>query len=108
MGASWGGARGEVKRPTYTRAGPQGPVLRLRHFDRELIGWEKEKERALTLPLVRYKEGEAGFEGLEAGGTTVRLVYSQARRGRVLGRPREGDERGTKREEFRFRRRPAR
>ncbi len=76
-------------------------LLRIRHFDPKLVGRE-DRERALALPLVAKRAGEAVFEGAEYGGTgSVRLTY---RRG-------EGDtltgvlEKGGKTEEFRFRRR---
>ncbi len=38
-----------------------GPVLRLKHFDPGLIGWE-EKAQAYTYPLVSWKPNEAIFE----------------------------------------------
>ncbi len=36
-------------------------VLRIKHFDRTMIGWE-EKDKALTLPLVRQSSDESVFE----------------------------------------------
>jgi hypothetical protein len=42
-------------------AADDGIVLRLKHFDRRLTGWE-EKDEALTYPLVRHGPGEAVFE----------------------------------------------
>lgn len=84
------------------KAEGRGVVLRIRHFDPKLVGRE-DKERAVELPLVGKGAGEAVFEGAEYGGQgTVRLTY---RRG-------EGDtlaavlEKGAKKEEFRFRRKP--
>jgi len=38
-----------------------GPILRLRHFDPGLIGWE-EKAQANSYPLVSWKPNEAIFE----------------------------------------------
>ena len=38
-----------------------GPVLRLKHFDPGLVGWE-EKAQAYSYPLVRWKPNEAVFE----------------------------------------------
>jgi hypothetical protein len=81
---------------------PEGPnvVLRIRHFDPKLVGRE-DRERAVELPLVAKRPGEAVFEGAEYGGNgTVRLTYRGG-----------GDtltgllEKGTRKEEFRFRRR---
>ena len=40
---------------------PNGPVLRLKHFDLGLIGRE-EKAEVYNFPLVSFKPGEAGFE----------------------------------------------
>jgi len=50
------------------------PVLRLRHFSRELEPWESERAAPLTLRLVARGEKEATFEGTE-NGKTVRLTY---------------------------------
>ena len=84
---------------TLTAEG-QNVVLRIRHFDPKLVARE-EKERAVELPLVSKRPGEAVFEGTEYGGRgTVRLTYRGG-----------GDtltgllEKGGKKEEFRFRRR---
>lgn len=52
-----------------------GPVFRLRHFDRHGVGWE-EKDKPLVLKLASWKAREATFEGRDSGGTgTLRLVY---------------------------------
>jgi hypothetical protein len=53
---------------------PQGPVFRLRHFTREFVAWE-EKDRPVTLPLVRRGAGEAVFEGTGTDGQRLRLTY---------------------------------
>ncbi len=80
----------------------EGPnvVLRIRHFDPKLVARE-DKERAVELPLVSKRPGEAVFEGAEHGGRgTVRLTYRGG-----------GDtltgllEHAGRKEEFRFRRR---
>lgn len=36
-------------------------VLRIKHFDRSLVGWE-EKDKAVTLPLVKQSSDESVFE----------------------------------------------
>lgn len=41
----------------------QGIVLRLKHFDAQLVGWEEKKE-SIEFPLVKVSENEATFEGL--------------------------------------------
>jgi hypothetical protein len=52
-----------------------GPVFRLRHFDRHGVGWE-EKDKPLVLKLTSWKPREATFEGRDIGDTgTLRLVY---------------------------------
>ena len=51
----------------------EGPVFRLRHFDRQGVGRE-EKDKPLVLKLVSSKPREAAFEGGEGAGT-VRLTY---------------------------------
>jgi hypothetical protein len=38
-----------------------GPVLRLRHFDPGLVGWE-EKAQAASYPLLRFQPNQAVFE----------------------------------------------
>jgi hypothetical protein len=50
-----------------------GPVLRLRHFGRDGVGWE-EKDKPLTLPLVESGEGLAVFAGAGRSGP-LRIVY---------------------------------
>jgi thiaminase (transcriptional activator TenA) len=52
---------------------PTGPVLRLRHFDARLKGWE-EKDAPLALPLSAHGDGWAAFEGPGSGGP-VRITY---------------------------------
>lgn len=52
----------------------QGVVLRLRHFDARLVGWE-EKDRPLALPLVSWREGEAAFAGQDRDGGPLRIAY---------------------------------
>jgi hypothetical protein len=48
-----------------------GPVLRLRHFDPGLVGWE-EKAQASSYPLVSWKPNEAVFERPDKA---TRLVF---------------------------------
>lgn len=48
-----------------------GPVLRLRHFDPGLIGWE-EKAQASAYPLVNWRPTEAAFERPDR---TTRLTF---------------------------------
>jgi Domain of unknown function (DUF6265) len=50
---------------------PAGPVLRLKHFDPGLVGWE-EKAQAASYPLVSWKPNEATFERPDK---TVRLTF---------------------------------
>jgi len=50
-----------------------GPVLRLRHFGRDGVGWE-ERDRPLTLPLVEVGDGLAAFAGPGRSGP-LRIVY---------------------------------
>jgi hypothetical protein len=38
-------------------------VLRLKHFDPQLVGWE-EKDKSLEFPLLRLSETEATFDGM--------------------------------------------
>ncbi len=52
---------------------PDGPVFRLRHFDRAGVGWE-DKDQPLNLKLIRAGREEAAFEGTEKGGM-VRIAY---------------------------------
>jgi hypothetical protein len=52
-------------------------VLRVKHFDRAMVGWE-EKDKAITLPLVRQTDAESVFETADQTGETteaVRLTY---------------------------------
>ncbi len=49
----------------------EGPVLRLRHFDPGLVGWE-EKAQAASYPLVLWRPNEAVFEKPDK---SVRLAF---------------------------------
>jgi hypothetical protein len=40
---------------------PEGPVLRLKHFNPGLIGWE-EKAQVYSYPLIEHRQGLAVFE----------------------------------------------
>lgn len=54
---------------------PGGIVLRLRHFDPDLVGRE-DRATPVELSLVGWKEREATFEGPAVGGSgNVRLTY---------------------------------
>jgi uncharacterized protein DUF6265 len=50
---------------------PAGPVLRLKHFDPGLVGWE-EKAQASSYPLISWKPNEAIFERPDKA---VRLTF---------------------------------
>lgn len=50
-----------------------GPVLRLRHFGRDGVGWE-ERDRPLTLRLAEISDGVAAFAGPGRSGP-LRIVY---------------------------------
>jgi len=49
----------------------EGPVLRLRHFDPGLVGWE-EKAQASSYPLASWRPNEAVFEKPDK---SVRLAF---------------------------------
>lgn len=49
-----------------------GPVLRLKHFNAGLIGWE-EKSQVYSYPLIEYRHGRVIFE---RGDNKSRLTYS--------------------------------
>ncbi len=40
-----------------------GPVLKLKHFNTDLIGWE-EKDKVITFPFVRASDNRIEFDGL--------------------------------------------
>ena len=61
---------------SITDDGDGAPVFRLRHFDPRMVARE-EKDKALTLKLVGFKDGEAAFEGPGQPTGTVRLTYRQ-------------------------------
>lgn len=48
-------------------------VLRVKHFDRSMVGWE-EKDKAITLPLIRQTDEESVFE-TDDKAKMVRLTY---------------------------------
>lgn len=75
-----------------------GLVMRLRHFNADLVGWE-EKDKPFVFPLVRSGEGEVAFEGEGTEGK-VRLTYRRdGAEGLVAVL-----EKGGKTSEFRYRR----
>jgi hypothetical protein len=55
----------------------KGPVLRLRHFNPGLVGWE-EKGEVWSYPLARFAPGEAVFEGADK---RIRISYRDAGHG---------------------------
>jgi hypothetical protein len=66
-----------------------GPVLRLKHFNAGLIGWE-DKAQAYSFPLVEYRQGVAVFQ---RGDGKSRLTYTRTSREAlsvVLDEPSEG------------------
>ena len=79
-----------------------GPVLKFKHFNRGLVGWE-EKDQALVLPLVKLTQAEAVFDNGNAA-KPLRLIYRRPAAGElvvVLERMEEGKLAST---EFRYRR----
>ena len=78
---------------------PTGPVLRLRHFDRNSVARE-ERDRPFVLPLVRHAPGEAVFEGTGTEGL-LRITYRRAGPHELVGVLEKGKEPP---QEFRFRR----
>jgi len=77
---------------------PDGLVLRLKHFNAGLIGWE-EKAQVYSYPLVKYGRGLAVFERVEK---KSRLTYQQRSKSTlsVLLEESHGDKQNI--EEFRF------
>ena len=53
---------------------PRGPVLRLKHFDAGLVGWE-DKTQVYSYPLIECRQGVAIFERQDR---KSRLIYSRA------------------------------
>ena len=77
-------------------------VLRLKHFDAKMVGWE-EKAESLTLKLVRSSANEAVFEGSKPE-KPLRITYRKPGENSlivVLGSSRDGK---PKTDEFNFRR----
>ncbi len=78
-----------------------GPVFRLRHFDRQGVGWE-DKDKPLAMKVLRFEAGLVAFEGAGSKGP-VRLTYRRV----------DADalsvtlEKGGPPQEFRFRRKAA-
>ncbi|MFA6208904.1 MAG: DUF6265 family protein [Candidatus Obscuribacterales bacterium] len=52
---------------------PDGIELKMKHFDRELVGWES-KEKAQVCRLTSLSADEATFEGVNEGEST-KIVY---------------------------------
>ena len=51
-----------------------GPVLRLRHFDRELVGRE-ERTQSVVLRLVEWKRRSARFQGPPVGASGLVTIH---------------------------------
>jgi hypothetical protein len=75
-----------------------GPVLRLRHFGRDGVGWE-ERDRPITLPLTEVGDGLAVFAGSGRSGP-LRIVYRRTGDGSMT----VAVEKDEGREAFEFRR----
>ncbi len=73
----------------------QGPMLRLKHFNAGLQGWE-DKTQVWNFPLVRFTAGEAVFENADKG---IRIGYRVAEAG-ILEATVEHP--GAKKEVFRY------
>lgn len=62
-------------------------VLRLKHFDPQLVGWE-EKEKSLEFPLLQLSETEARFHGLvfrKIDNATLQIVVQQKEADGTMG-----------------------
>lgn len=95
------GADGQVKLFEFLTIveDAEGPVFRLRHFDRAGVGWE-EKDKPVVLKVVSFGARAATFEGRNSEDTgTVRLAYR--RTGDALSVTLEKT--GSAPQEFRFR-----
>lgn len=73
-----------------------GVVLRLRHFDARLVGWE-EKDAPVTLTQVQAGARDVAFAGQTAGGA-LRIVYRSPRDGVLEA----AVEHGGRRDEFTY------
>ncbi len=69
-------------------------VLRIKHFDPHLVGWE-DKEESVEFPLLSVEDRVARFEG---------LVYSSPDANTLRATVTIGSEQGTREETFRFKR----
>lgn len=49
-------------------------VLRIKHFDRSMVGWE-EKDKAMTMPLIKQTDDESVFETDPKEAKKVTLTY---------------------------------
>ncbi len=75
-----------------------GPVMRMRHFGRDGVGWE-ERDKPVALPLVRSADGLAVFAGPGRSGT-LRITYRRTGEDAMAVAVEKSDGR----EEFTFRR----
>jgi hypothetical protein len=74
--------KGRVYEFLVIEQGAEGPVLRFRHFNPGLVGWE-EKDRPLVLPLVKLTDGEAVFDNGDAA-KPLRLTYKRPAPGELV------------------------
>ena len=82
-------------------ASPAGPVLRLRHFG---AGLTARDDKAAEFPLKKLAGQVAVFEGQEAGGVVVTLVYRAVEGGLEVDFAKTGPK--PEAVTFRFRRKP--
>ncbi len=58
-------------------------LLRLKHFDKDLNGWE-EKDKSIEFPLIKLSETEAAFDGLvfrKVDDSTMHIVVTMEQSG---------------------------
>lgn len=77
-----------------------GPVLRMKHFNRGLIGWE-EKDAPLTVPLARLTSSVAVFEKADG---SLRLTYDRRSADELVATLERMKKGGMVKTEFRYRR----
>ena len=80
---------------------PEGPVLRIRHFDADLIAWE-EKDAPMMFALVSHAKKSATFERTVEG-NPERIVYSREKETLVIRLEKPATEEDKRIREFRFR-----
>ena len=70
---------------------PSGPVMHLRHFDRNGLGWE-ERLQPLLAPLVKVGDGEAVFASTDPQRGLLRIAYKRQPDGGLVVEVAHGDE----------------